>query len=220
MNERLLLIIFAVLTLSALIAILYPLHNKRPVNLVFAPFVLIFVSVAYWYWGSWSSWSGYLDQETRKQQLNVILRSLKDPEEVIKKLSERLKENPNSARGWYLLGRIYAGQRHWLHARDAFARSYQLNSKDEATVVHYVHSLWEINQQRFNAQTRRLLKTLLRNNPHQPDALSMLAMDAFTQHDYSLAISYWQKLLRLIPSRSQEAKAIRKALSKAQAGLK
>ena len=58
---------------------------------------------------------------------------------------------------------------------------------------------------------------MLQRNPNQPDAIAMLATDAFEQDDFQQAIDYWQHLLDLIPPQSDEAKAIRRAINKARA---
>ena len=85
---------------------------------------------------------------------------------------------------------------------------------DEQFAVNYAHSLWQINKQQFNPETTGIFDTLLKNNPNQPDALAMLAMDAFLSHAYEDAIDYWQRLLHLAPEQSEEAKPYEKRLLK------
>ena len=60
---------------------------------------------------------------------------------------------------------------------------------------------------------------MLLKNPKQPDALAMLAMDAYQEKHYQIAINYWQQLLIITPPNSDAAKALRKAIAKAQAKL-
>lgn len=216
MNEWWLLVCFIVLSLLALPVALYPLRKTRVLVLSLIPTLILALSLAYWHWGTWQNWQAYIHREAKQQQVQAVLQTIKSPAELIDRLQARLKENPESARGWYLLGRLYASQNEWLQARDAFSKAYQLNREDEAAAVNYAQSLWQLNQQQFNEQTRGLFKTLLQKNPNQPDALAMLAMDAFTSHDYQRAINYWQQLLKLAPEQSEEAQMIRKAIAKAQ----
>ena len=86
--------------------------------------------------------------------------------------------------------------------------AHQLSPEDEAATVNYLSSLWQLNQQLLNSQIREQFKILLQKNPKQPDALAMLAMDAFTNQDYPLAINYWQTLLEQAPGESEEAEII------------
>lgn len=180
------------------------------------PLTMLATTAAYWYWGAMAEWQHFLNQQEKQKQVQAVLQSIKSPGQIIEKLKARLQVEPESARGWYLLGRLYTSQEQWIQARDAFAKAHQLNPADEATTVNYAQSLWQLNQQQFDEPIRSLFKELLQKNPDQPDALAMLAMDAYMTHDYQQAINYWQHLLKLAPEQSQEAQMIRKAIAKAQ----
>ena len=73
--------------------------------------------------------------------------------------------------------------------------AYQLEPDNEQFTLNYVQNAWQMNQQKFTDTHRKLLAHVLEKNPNQPDALAMLAMDAYQQHDYQHAINYWQQLL-------------------------
>jgi cytochrome c-type biogenesis protein CcmH/NrfG len=219
MNEWWLLACFIGLVLLALPIMLYPMRQSKGLAACCVFLIMSFVSVTYWYWGGWFGWINQVHSEDKKQQVQALLRTIKNPSELVEKLKNRLKDNPESARGWYLLGRLYVSENQWSLARDAFAKSHQLEPDDEAVTVNYAQSLWQLNQQQFNDQIRTLFEKLLQKNPNQPDALAMLAMDAYMRHDYLLAIHYWQHLLKLAPEQSEEAQAIQKAIVKAQKRL-
>jgi cytochrome c-type biogenesis protein CcmH len=216
MNEWWLLICFLVLGLLALLLMLYPLRKARVLSATLLPMLILVSFFAYWHWGAWVDWQKYLYRQAQQQKVQAVLKTIKDPRELIARMQARLQENPKSARGWYLLGRLYISQNEWLLARDAFYKAHQLSPEDENTTVNYAQTLWQLNKQQFDQQTRTLFKTLLQKNPQQPDALAMLAIDAFTNHNYQLAIDYWQELLSLAPKQSEEAQLIRKAIARAQ----
>ena len=217
MNEWLLSGCFFVLVALALVVVAYPLRKNSGKGMVlFLSFFIIFIIMAYRQWGAWPALQEYAQEQTRREEAKKLLATIKSPDELIDKLKSKLDDSPASARGWYLLGRIYSSQKQWLLARDAFAKSHQLNAADELASVNYAESLWQLNKQQFNKQIRALFQQVLTTNPNQPDALAMLAMDAFERHDYHLAEQYWQHLLKLAPPQSKEAKALRKAIAKAQ----
>lgn len=219
MNEWWLLSSFIFLSFLALLMALYPLRKSKGVYYLLIPLLTGGISLGYWHWGSWSEWRDYLNHKETQKRVEAVLQTIKGPEELIARMKARLNENPASARGWYLLGRLYASQNHWSLARDAFLKAHQLDPEDEGATVNYGQSLWQVNNQQFNEQIRTLFKVLLQKNPDQADALSMLAMDAFASHDYQKAITYWQQILKLLPSQSEEAAIIRKAIAKAQQAL-
>ncbi len=216
MNELWFIAGFFVLLMIALAIVFYPLRKKKLAVAALAPIVIVIVILAYWRWGSWLDWQRYVQQESKQEQVQAILKSMNGPQEIIDKLQAQLATQPESARGWYLLGRLYASQNDWPRAQDAFAKAHQLKADDEQITINYAQSIWQLNQQKFNENSRRLFKIVLEKNANQPDALAMLAMDAFMSHDYQKAIDYWQRLLKLAPPESDDAKAIQKAIAKAQ----
>lgn len=219
MNESGLLLCFAILSLLALPLILYPLRKTKVMILLLVPALVLALSLTYWRWGAWTALQDHLYQEAKQQKVQALLQTIKSPSELILRLKARIVENPQSARGWYLLGRLHASQGEWLLARDAFFKAHQLKLDDEEAAVNYAQSLWQLNQQQFNQEIRDLFKSLVEKKPNQPDALAMLAMDAYQSHDYQSAIDYWQQLLKLAPKQSEEAQMISKAIAKAQQNL-
>jgi len=172
--------------------------------------------VGYWHWGAWDKWNKYQRQLEKQQYLQTLLKSNDNPAIWIEKLTLKLKANQNSAKGWYLLGRLYASQERWDKARVAFAKAKQLKPENIPITVNYAQSLWQLNHQAFNDEIRGLLHAVLKQKPNQPDALAMLAMDAFLRHSYKSAIDYWQQLLKVVSPQSKDALAIHKAIAKAQ----
>lgn len=216
MNEWWLLIGFIIISILALSVALYPLRKSRAMVMLLAPVLILFTGLAYWQWGAWSGWTHYLQDDVKQQRIQTLLKSMNNPSELIAKLKATLEKQPDSTRGWYLLGRLYASQHQWAPASDAFATAHRLQPEDEQFTVNYAQSLWQINDEKLNDDSRKLLKDVLARNANQPDALAMLAMDAYTRHEYQQAIDYWQNLLKLAPPQSEEAGAIRKAIAKAQ----
>jgi len=203
-----------ILLLMAMVVVVYPYQGKFPrIQILIASLLIIGVCIGYWQWGSWES----LTQYTRQQ---ALLKSIKNPQELIDKFKQHLEKNPDSARGWFLLGRLYASQSRWSEARGAFHQAHLLDPNNEQINVNDIQSLWQTNHQVFNPNIRKRLQSILKNNPNQPDTLSMLAIDAFQEHDYQKAIEYWTQLLSLVPPDSVDAKAIRQAIAKAQKQLK
>lgn len=218
MNEWWLLGCFFLLASLALLLVVYPLRktlSKRG-QLACVTLLLIVIVMAYQYWGAWPAWQQFARSEASQREAKALLAGVKSPAELARKLKARLNKRPESAHGWYLLGRLYASQGEWQLARDAFATSHQLNAVDELATLNYAYSLLQVNQQQFTPYIRELFQNLLSKNPEQPDALAMLAMDAYTREDYGQAENYWRQLLKIAPPQSEEAEALKKAIVKAE----
>lgn len=216
MNEWWLIGLLTVIALFAGSFIVYPLRRNVLVSGVLMPVVLVLACAGYYLWGSFPLWQEYLHKNETQERAQQMLKSIKSPQELIDKLRAKLDDTPKSAKGWYLLGRLYTSQSEHQKASEAFAKAHQFNPEDEQYTVNYAHSLWLVNNQQFNPEILTIFKNLLNKNPNQPDALAMLAMSAFMSHAYEDAIGYWQRLLKMAPEQSEESLAIRKAIAKAQ----
>lgn len=211
MNEALWIGLLLLLSV-ALGLILYPLRQSRRCWLLLVPLVVAFSAVGYWYWGGWQALRDYQQQQKKQHDAQVLLRAMNGPEGIIKALQTKLQQVPDSAQGWFLLGRLYVSQQQWLKACTAFEKAHRLQPDNDHTTVQYAHSLWACNHQAFDSHIRTLLQQVLQHDPNQPDALAMLATDAFQQKAYQQAKHYWQRLLKQLPPQSDEALAIRRAI--------
>lgn len=220
MSQAVLFIIFVVFLSLASIIVIYPIHRQYDRVQILSFIVLIVGTVSgYWQWGAFTKWADYLKQQEISQHAQTVMKSLKSPQQLIDKLKQHLQKKPNSAQGWFLLGRLYASQNQWQLANQSFFKAHTLKPENEQYAVNYAQSIWQTHHQTFTDDVRALFRVILEKNPMQPDALSMLAMDAYQQHDYQKAIDYWSSLLELIPHDSSESKMIRKAIVKARKAL-
>lgn len=196
-----------------------PLHWSVSRIAAVSPVLIALVSLAYWKWGAWFELHEHAMKQQSQQKIQAMLKTVKSSEALIEQLKSKLSHDPESAQGWFLLGRLYASQNQWESASAAFLKAYQFKPDDEAIVLNYAQSLWQLNQNQFNDVIRSLFKQVLRKNESQPDALAMLAMDAYMNHDDEQAIELWQRILKIAPPGSEEAQAVRKAIAKAQSRL-
>jgi cytochrome c-type biogenesis protein CcmH/NrfG len=217
MNEWWLLSVLIGLTLFAGGFIIYPLRRQVMMSILLVPLIFILAFTGYYHWGSFAKWQSYLSQQEKEKEFAKFAQS---PYELIAKLRSRLDNTAKSAKGWYLLGRLYMRVDGQQNAADAFATAYKLKPAKEEYAVNYAHSLWQLHHRKFTAQVTELFENVLKNNPKQPDALMMLAIDAYERHVYEDAIGYWQRLLQLAPPQSEEASFIRKAIAKAEEHIK
>lgn len=208
--------IFFLLACSAIVFSLYPLRSNKKVCALLGLLMLLGIFLLYCAWGGFAQWQHHEHKRQQQQEVQAMLGSIGSTDVLIERVKARLDKTPASAHGWYLIGKLYLSQGDNAHAQEAFALALNLNPNDEQTLLHYAQTVWNGHHQAFDKHTRTLLQNLLQKNPNQPDALAMLAMDAFTRHHPKIAIRYWERLLTLVPPDSNEAKSIRQALSNAR----
>lgn len=83
----------------------------------------------YAHWGDSNQIQQLVISQENKMQEENLRSQLGSPMQIILRLQQHLQQNPQSAEGWYLLGRLYASQQQFNQANYAFARAYHLENK-------------------------------------------------------------------------------------------
>lgn len=204
-------LIVIVMTGLALGLVAWPLRAQRGLWLGLIG-VLIVVGAGYAYWGSWPAQQRFNRKQVRAQAAAAMLSKIKSPVELMTRLQQHLDKHPDSARGWYLLGRLHASQHEWEAAHTAFAKAYHLQPEHAQIAVNYAQNLLTRHQAGDADLARNILKTVLEKQPNHMDALLLLAVEAQGRQSVEEALGYWRRLLLLVPDDSPEADSIRKAI--------
>ncbi len=211
--------LIAILTFLAILAgmlITAPFKLSRVKKSVFFLGVLLVSGVFYYFWGGGALWHEYSQQQYKNKQARALLATIKNPDELITTLKKTLGNTAKSAEGWFLLGRLYSAQGNWSSACEAFALANQFAPNNQKTMSNYAYALWQNNGHKFTTTSRKLYHQLLQLNSEQPDALAMLAMDSYQQHQFNQAQQYWRRLLPLVNNNSEEEHKLRNAILEAE----
>ena len=201
--------------LLALVGVIYTLRQHIPALCCLIPVIILLMWFGYTRIGSFNAWQAYQSNLKLQQQAQVL--SIDGPEKIVQRMQQHLKKHPESAKGWYLLGRLYASQHQWQLASKSFHHAVLLDVTDIQAAINEIQSLQVLNHQRLNDTLRQRLHVLLEQHPNQPDVLAMLAMDAQLHNDYHNEIKYLEALLPGIPTSSIESGMIRKELARVYA---
>jgi len=139
-------------------------------------------------------------------------------DQAIASLVEKLKQNPQDAAGWALLGRAYRETRHFDQARDALKRAHELAPDDADTLAEYVEALALTDpQHRIAGEARTLLDQALKLDPQNQRALWLLGIAHSQDKDYAGAVQIWTRLLPLLPKDSDVAASVKRQIAQAEA---
>lgn len=116
-------------------------------------------------------------------------------EMMVAQLEERLRAQPDDARGWLMLGRSYAVMNRHEQARDALANAIRLAPSDAEIMVAYADTLTRLNGGTLDGEAINLVNRALANDGNNPRALWLAGIHALNQGIPSRALGYWQKLL-------------------------
>jgi cytochrome c-type biogenesis protein CcmH len=130
-------------------------------------------------------------------------------EEMVARLAERLRSEPENSQGWLLLGRSYLALQRYPQAAEAFARAHQLLGDSPELLANLAEAQALASGQNFLGSPSEHLERALRLDPTFPRALWLGAFAAMQRGEEALAAERWQSLLDRQPPDSEAAQILR-----------
>ncbi|MEY4750907.1 MAG: hypothetical protein RIQ60_3121 [Pseudomonadota bacterium] len=118
---------------------------------------------------------------------------------LVDKLKARLKEKPDDAEGWAMLGRSYAVLGRTQEAVPAYAKAVELVGENAGLLADYADVLALANNRSLEGEPMKMVERALKADPNQLKALSLAGTHAFDRKDYAGAVKYWEKLVAAAP---------------------
>lgn len=140
-------------------------------------------------------------------------------DEMVKRLEQKLKEDPSSAQGWLMLGRSYVYTNRYPDAVRAYAQAEALTDPPDAQLyAEYAEAMALANGDRLAGGPERLVEKSLKLQPDNPNALWLAGMIAFQKADYPSAVKYWEPLQKVTKPDSEQGRVLTDYLAQARAG--
>ena len=142
-------------------------------------------------------------------------------EPMIAKLAQRLKETPDDAQGWSLLGRSYAVLGRHAESAAAMKKALDLKPDDAQALVDYADALGMANGGTLEGEPERLIAKALAIDANNAEALALAGTIAFRKADYALALRHWEKVVAQAEPQSELATQLQAGIDEARerAGL-
>ena len=137
-------------------------------------------------------------------------------ETLVDKLAERLKDKPDDATGWLMLGRSYSVLGRVDEALPAYAKAVALRSNDATTLADYASALAMKNDGRATAESDALVARALAAEPTHLKALALAGSSAFEHADYAGALRHWEQMAQRLPPDSPDAPRLQASLAEAR----
>lgn len=138
-------------------------------------------------------------------------------EEMLDKLVEKLKKNPDDAKGWVMLARSYKVLGRYAEAAEAYGHGGALVNGDPSLLADYAEMLGQANGGKLDGKPTELLAQALSIDPNEPQALFLAGAAATDRLDFPAVADYWGRLLLQLEPGSEEAKSLQAAVDKARA---
>lgn len=134
----------------------------------------------------------------------------------VQKLADKLKENPNDAEGWIMLGRSYTSMERYGEAAGAYAKATELKPNDADLWAEYAFITAMAGNRKIEGKSLEFVNQALKVDPQNAKALQLAGSAAFEAKDYKKAIELWQRVLSRAPRDSELAQAITERINEAK----
>ncbi len=137
-------------------------------------------------------------------------------EMMAEQLAGRLKEHPDDARGWSMLGRTYGVLGRFPQAKEAYQHVIDLRPQDAQAYADYADASAMANGGKLEGEPEKMIERALHLDPDNAKALSLAGTLALRRGDAALAASRWERALRGVEPASDMANQIQAALNEAR----
>ncbi|MFA5018793.1 MAG: c-type cytochrome biogenesis protein CcmI [Methylobacter sp.] len=164
----------------------------------------------YWTLGSDQS----LTQENQTAAANQAVPELEKMKSMVAGLAERLKEQPDDAMGWTMLGRSYKYLQQYPQAAEAFEHAYKLIGEQPEIMLLYADALAFSNNEQLAGKPSELVFKALTMEPNNVTGLWLGGMAKAQTGDFAAAMDLWAKLEAQLPQGSEAQREIQVLLAK------
>jgi cytochrome c-type biogenesis protein CcmH len=137
-------------------------------------------------------------------------------EAMVSRLAARLKENPEDAEGWMMLGRSYAVLGRFGESSQAYAKAAARTPGDAQLLADYADALAMAQGRTLQGEPETILRRALAIDPNNVKALLLAGTAAFNRNDGAAAVRHWERVLGLLPAESDMIQRVQASVAQAR----
>ena len=126
--------------------------------------------------------------------------------QLVDRLDERLKREPDDAQGWALFARTQLELQRYPGAARAYAKAVAMLPKDTDLWVEFANAELMASGRKWTQAAIDATEAALSLNPEHLEALWLAGTYRFEKKDYAGAMRSWEKLIRIAPADSDYAR--------------
>ena len=137
-------------------------------------------------------------------------------EALVSRLAARMKDNPEDAEGWMMLGRSYAVLGRFGESSEAYAKAAARMPRDAQLLADYADALAMAQGRTLQGEPEKILLRALTIDPDNVKALLLSGTAAFNRNDPLAAIRHWERVLGLLPAESDMVQRVQASIAEAR----
>ena len=143
----------------------------------------------------------------------------KTVEEMIKRLEDTVRLQPESVDAWYFLGRTYMSEQRPKEAAHAYEKTIELVGRQPDLLGQWAQALYFANGNKWTAELQSLLDEALSQDPNEATSLGLLGIAAFEDKRFQDAIDAWTQLSKSLDPQDPSYQAIQTGIERARSSL-
>jgi cytochrome c-type biogenesis protein CcmH len=137
---------------------------------------------------------------------------------MVDRLAARLRQNPRDREGWVMLARSYSALSRFNDASNAYKKAVDLWGDEASLLADYADTLAMARGRRLRGEPEGLILRALKADRNNIKALALAGSAEFEKSNFGGAVSYWERLLKLVPPESNIARSVRGGIAQAERG--
>ena len=142
-----------------------------------------------------------------------------DMQVIVERIQQQLEEQPDDARGWFMLGRAHLTLGEYTQAEVALRKALELNESNVDVRIRLADAIALTQDGRLTGEPTELLISALEMQPNHPQGLWLYGMALNQNGEPAEAITVWQRLLAQLGNDPQAASEVEQLIADANAQL-
>jgi cytochrome c-type biogenesis protein CcmH len=138
---------------------------------------------------------------------------------VVKKLADKMANDPKNGEGWLLLAKTYSELRRHAEADAAYAKASAIISLDASALADWADAHVMAKDRKWDDEARKIVKRAVAADPKHAKALALAGSEAFDRADYKGAIEFWKRMKAAAAPDSMDGKLADANIAEANAML-
>jgi cytochrome c-type biogenesis protein CcmH len=136
-------------------------------------------------------------------------------EAMVERLAAKMRESPEDADGWKLLGRSYSVLGRFNEAADAYAKAAVRSPRDAQLLADFADTLAMARGQSLEGEPEKLVHRALEIDPDNMKALALAGTIEFNRRQFAAAAGYWKRMLAHVEPGTEDARVIQSNINEA-----
>ena len=137
--------------------------------------------------------------------------------EMVAKLEQRLREEPQQLDGWLMLARVQRVRERFDESAQAFARALSLSANDDVAVERA--EVLARGQGSFEGEPWQIIQGVLKADPDHEGARLLAGSAAYSEGRYAVALMHWKRVQSRMAAGAPDKAELDDAVAQAEARL-